>query len=311
MDLTNDERRIAIEVIATLVRIKSSMAEMILKPAGVSSCVYKPLLYKRDEETGCTLSKRQIAPIMVYTLSQNENGVRSIRAINEIAANWTSFELAEDEAAARLLVEKARDLIKTIRKLEKTESAKTILDREEEVARIEQGRASLITRQLDLFAMMYDSLGTSSTYRKGIVLQDLLHGLFSFFQIQILTCFSMDDSGKLISGEFRLEKKYYMLECRWAEPLSSMTDLSELNRMVSTTKHLKAGICFSIEGWSEDFEYIVRSSPNLRISFISGKDLKQIASGKIDFFDYMLVKTAKLECSADPFFSVTDYLDEL
>jgi len=43
-DLGTEGRRLAIEIIATLVHIKSTMVELILKPAGISSDIYKPLL---------------------------------------------------------------------------------------------------------------------------------------------------------------------------------------------------------------------------------------------------------------------------
>ncbi|MDR3602595.1 MAG: hypothetical protein P4L49_19295 [Desulfosporosinus sp.] len=38
---------------------------MILMPAGIPPEVYKLLLYKRDEATGKTLSKRKIAPLIL------------------------------------------------------------------------------------------------------------------------------------------------------------------------------------------------------------------------------------------------------
>jgi hypothetical protein len=62
VDLGVEERRIAIEAIATLVHIKSTLAELLLKPAGVPSDVINPLLYLRDDATGRPMSKRKIAP---------------------------------------------------------------------------------------------------------------------------------------------------------------------------------------------------------------------------------------------------------
>ena len=68
MDLGIEGRRVAIEIIATLVHIKNTMAELILKPAGIPADVYRELLYKRDETTGRSLSKRQIAPLIIDVL---------------------------------------------------------------------------------------------------------------------------------------------------------------------------------------------------------------------------------------------------
>jgi hypothetical protein len=60
-DLGTDERKLAMEAIATLCHVKRVMADVLLRPAGVPEEVYRPLLYRRDE-TGRLLSKRQIPP---------------------------------------------------------------------------------------------------------------------------------------------------------------------------------------------------------------------------------------------------------
>src|SRR5579872_534552 len=96
MDLGVEQRRVAIEILATLVHIKSTLAELILKPAGVPANLYRPLLYKRDEDTGRALSKRQMAPLILDALSAEPNGAHVLRALIEIAAHWSSFHLADD-----------------------------------------------------------------------------------------------------------------------------------------------------------------------------------------------------------------------
>ncbi len=59
MDLGIEGQRVAIEVIATLVHIKSTMAELVLKPAGIPVDCYRSLLHRRDDSTGRPLSKRR------------------------------------------------------------------------------------------------------------------------------------------------------------------------------------------------------------------------------------------------------------
>src|SRR5689334_1593291 len=122
MDFGVDARRLAVEIIATLVHIKSTMADMILKPSGITSDIYSSLLYKRDEITGKTLSKRKIAPLILDAVEQR-HGVESVlRAMIEIAANWSSFHLAENEFAARATVQKARELLGNIELMEAREA---------------------------------------------------------------------------------------------------------------------------------------------------------------------------------------------
>jgi hypothetical protein len=44
MDLGTDQRRLAIEIIATLVYMKNGVVEFVLRPAGVPADIYGPLL---------------------------------------------------------------------------------------------------------------------------------------------------------------------------------------------------------------------------------------------------------------------------
>src|SRR6266478_627725 len=109
-DLGTDERRVAIEAIATLCHIKRAMVDLLLKPAGVPEEVFQTLLYRRDE-TGRVLSKRQIAPLIIAGCEQGAEGQQAVRRIVEIAATWSSFHLADNEYVARATVQKARELL--------------------------------------------------------------------------------------------------------------------------------------------------------------------------------------------------------
>ena len=106
MEISVEVRRVAIEIISTLVHIKSTMSELILKPAGVSLEIYQPLLYRRDENTGKILSKRQIAPLILDAIENHNDCIGVIRRMIEIAAHWSSFHLANDEFQARATVQK-------------------------------------------------------------------------------------------------------------------------------------------------------------------------------------------------------------
>jgi hypothetical protein len=105
------------EAIATLCHVKRVMADLLLRPAGVPEEVFRPLLYRRDE-TGCFLSKRQIAPLIIEGCDQQAGCQQSIRRIIEIAATWSSFHLADDEYAARATVQKAREVLGIIETME-------------------------------------------------------------------------------------------------------------------------------------------------------------------------------------------------
>jgi hypothetical protein len=194
MDFGVESRRLAIEVIATLVHIKATMAELLLKPAGIPVDIYKPLLYKRDETTEYTLSKRQIAPLILDALEQRGSSQQCIRNIIEIAANWSSFHLADDEYQARVTVQKARELLGNIELMEEREIKQREIARKQELARLERDRAEILKKQLELLLMMFDNLAISEdTQRRGSHLQDLLNRLFDLYQLPVMQSFSRNN----------------------------------------------------------------------------------------------------------------------
>ena len=62
MQVGPDDKGLVIEAIAVLAYRKLDMANLVLKPAGVPTEIYRRLSYQRDDLTGRILSKRQMAP---------------------------------------------------------------------------------------------------------------------------------------------------------------------------------------------------------------------------------------------------------
>lgn len=122
MDPGVEGRKLAIEIVATLVHIKSTMADLLLRPAGVPAEVYRAVFQRRDEATGRPLTKRQMAPLILEVLDQQNLTGSAVRALTEIASGWSSFHLADDECAARATVQKAREFLGTIELYEAREA---------------------------------------------------------------------------------------------------------------------------------------------------------------------------------------------
>ncbi len=217
-DLGIEGHRVAIEIIGTLVHIKNTMAELLLKPAGVPPDVYRDLLYKRDEATGRSLSKRQIAPLILDELEQRGLSKSTVRNMIEIASGWSSFHLADDEFAARATVQKAREVLGNLELMEVREAKQRELARKEEIARMEKERSEILTKQSELLLMMFDDLATANdAQRRGYLLQDLLNRIFDLHRISIVRPFTRNEGGEQIDGAFTLEGWHYLVECRWRQ----------------------------------------------------------------------------------------------
>jgi hypothetical protein len=310
MDLGVEGRRLAIEVIATLVHLKSTMAELILKPAGVPPDVYRSFLYKRDETSGRTLSKRQIAPFLLDTVERRSEGPTVIRAIIKIAAHWSSFHLADDEFAARATVQKARELLGTLEMMEVREAKQRELARKQELARMERERAELITRHSELLLMMFDDLAKSDDpHRRGYLLQDLLGRTFDLHQIPLVKPFTRNEGAEQIDGAFKMEGWHYLVECRWRQKLADIRELDGLKGQVDRSGKQAMGLFLSINGWSEHVPKVMKQNPEKSIILMDGYDLRAVLAGQADLRDFLLAKVAKLTLDGgEPFLGAAAYL---
>lgn len=311
MEVGIEERRLAIEVIATLVHIKNTMVELILRPAGVPPDIYRPLLYRRDESTGRPLSKRQIAPLILDAIEGRPDYRNVIRRIIEIAAHWSSFHLADNEFLARATVQKARELLGTIELMEAREAKQREIARREELARMEQERAEGLKKHSGLLLMMFDELAVSTDeQRRGYLFQDLLNRLFDLHAIPVVSSFTRNEGGEQIDGAFKIEGWHYIVECRWRKKLSDIREIDGLFGQVGRSGMQTIGLFLSINGWSDNVCPLLKQNPSKSILLMDGYDLRAILAGQVDLRDFFLARVAKLNLEAEPFYGVNQYLNE-
>jgi hypothetical protein len=119
----SDARRLALEVMATLAHIKKVAADQLLRPAGVSEDLIRTFLNGRDAATGKALTKRQAGATILEELGRHDKDGAVVRRLVELAANWNSFHLADNEYEARAVVQKARELVGVLATADEREKA--------------------------------------------------------------------------------------------------------------------------------------------------------------------------------------------
>lgn len=304
-----EARRVAIEAIATLAHIKSTMTELILKPAGVPRDVYAPLLYRRDDTTGRTLSKRQIAPLILDAIQERAGCENVVRTIVEVAARWTNFHLAGDEFVARATVQKAREVVGTIELMEAREAKQRELAQKEELARLEKERAERLSKTSQLLLMMFDDLAVSDDPQKrGYLLQDLLNRTFDLHEIPVVKAFTRNEGGEQIDGAFKFEGWHYLVECRWRTKLANIRELDGLKGQVDRSGKQTMGLFLSINAWSDNVLPLLKQNPSKDIILMDGFDLRTILGCQVDLRDFILAKIAKLNLEGDAFLGAREYL---
>lgn len=311
MDISVEERRVAIQAIATLAHYKNVMVNLILKPAGIPSEVYGPLLSRRDEITGQILSKRKVAPLILDAMKSRPGGSDMVRRIVEIAAQWDDFHLAGDEFEARATVQKAQEILRVIEEAEARKATQRQQAQKAESVRVESEQARLFQRHLELLLMMFDELTRSDNpQQRGYLLEELLTRTLDLHEIPVAKSFTRNEGGEQIDGAFKFDGWYYLVECRWRNRLSDIGELDGLHGKIYRSGRQTMGLFLSINGWSEHVVPLLKQNPQKSIILMDGYDLRTVLSGQVALRDLLLAKVAKLNLEGDPFLSAGQYLKE-
>jgi hypothetical protein len=309
IDLGVDERRVAMEAIATLAYIKSNLVEFLLKPAGVPSEIIRSNLNARDDSSGKPLSKRQIAPRILDALDKRSDCAGVIRAIVSIASEWDRFHLADNEFSARAIVQKARELMGTIEQMEAREQRQRDLARREAADRVERERSDTMRKHNELLLQMFDELsGSSNRQDRGYLLQELLNRLFDLHQIPVVRSFQRNSGAEQIDGAFRIDGWHYLAECRWRHEPADTRDLDGLLGQVNRSGKQTMGLFLSIHGWSKHIVPMLQQNPSKSIILMEGHDLRTVLDTRINLREFILGKIAKLNFDAQPFLGINEYL---
>ena len=262
IDLGTEERRIAIEAIATLVHIKSTLTELLLKPAGVPLDIIKRLINLRDDATGRPMSKRKIAPLILDEVEKRPDCHAVVRAIVNISARWTNFHLANDEFQARATVQKARAIMGTIEEMDAREERQRELSRDGRCVPPRTREPEMKRKHNELLLLMFDEMAKSdNSHNRGYLLQELLNRLFDLHGIHVVRSFQRNGGAEQIDGAFKIEGWHYLTECRWRQKPADGRDLDGLLGQINRSGRQTMGLFLSIHGWSENVIPILRPEP--------------------------------------------------
>ncbi|AZU62562.1 hypothetical protein [Neobacillus mesonae] len=307
MQLNENIRKLTIEIIANLVNIKNQMYEQILKPAGIKKEQFVKLKGFRNAD-GKLYTKREIGVMLLEGFDNPIEEKKFIKTVIKIAANWNKFHLAENEYTARATVQKAREVLNTIEIMEATELQLLEEEKKREKLRIKELKAREeqkleISKQSKLLLMMFDEMAKTkdNPQKKGYLLEQLVNMLFQLYDIALLESFRRNNGGEQIDGAFKLDGWHYIVEMKWTNQLTDMSQLDSLYGKVARSGKQTMGLFISINGWSTNVVPLMKQSPDKSIFLMDGYDLRVVLSGEIDLIELLQKKIAKFNLLSEPY----------
>ncbi len=308
MDVGIEERKVAIEIIATLVYRKSRMVELILEPASIPASVYRPIFKQRNPVTGKELTKREMGELILDALENRPDGLKAILEIIKIAASWTEekYYLADkEEYRARAIVQKARSMLGTVQLLEE-QDARQQDQRNEALARIERDHEKERLRKI-----LEDLWVAKDVRYRGYQLEILLRDTFNLYHIPMHEPFRRNHGSEQIDGAFKLEGWYYLVECKWQTKQADSSQVDAFRGKVTRTTQQMMGLFLSINGWTEGVITTLKQNRDKCIILMNGQDLYYLlTNSQADLRAFLLAKNDALSLKCEPFLGIADYLQQ-
>lgn len=302
-----EARRLAIQIIATLVNLKKGAAARLLRPAGVEEEAIRRFLNGRNPATGGKTSKREAAGALLEELKRDKRESEFLRALIALAADWDDFHLAANEFEARATVQKARELNGSMIEAEAREREASSRRREaaERLRRTEYGTRVHVGSPLLL--SMFDHLtATSETpQRRGLLLEDLLNRVFDLHGVAVTRSFTRNHGGEQIDAAFEFDGWHYLVECRWREKLADIRQLDGLVGQVNRSGKQTMGLFLSINGWSENVPPLLKQNPGKNVFLMHGYDLRLLLAQPLDLRMALKTKLSALNLETEPYAAIT------
>jgi hypothetical protein len=309
VSVDTEARKAALEILATLVYVKKIAADRLLRPARVPDPLIKRFLKGRDATTGEALSKRQAASLILDELAQAGAEHEVVRSLLNIAADWVSFELAQDEYKARAVVQKARQLVGTIAETDAREQSERETRAAALAARQKLEREGALRKESALMLAQLEAHAVESNAQtRGYLLEDLLNRLFVLHGIPVLRSFRRNSGAEQIDAAFEMEGWHYIVECRWRTKLADIRELDGLYGQIARSGAQTMGLFLSVNGWSDNVVPLMKQNPNKRVILMEGYDLRTVLSQPIDLRRLLKAKLGALNLETEPYFSVSNLL---
>jgi hypothetical protein len=296
-----DARPLALEAIATLVHVKRTTAEQLLRRAEVPEDLIRRFLTEKDLATGEKRSKREAGALVLDELARRgaENDV--VRRLVAIAATWDAFHLAQDEYRARAVVQKARELHGILVEAEARERAQAERRAQEAADRLKREKKTLLRDQSALLLAQFEHAAVEGQpHQRGFLLEDLLNRTFVLHEITVHHSFRRNAGGEQIDAAFEMDGWHYVVECRWRARLADIGQLDGLTGKVSRSGKQTMGLFLSVDGWSDHVVPLLKQNPDKNIILMEGLDLRMVLAQQVDLRRLLKAKLAALNLRRSP-----------
>lgn len=176
--------------------------------------------------------------------------------------------------------------------------------REAEQARVENARA--IADKLEELKLLFYSIMSEDRQKRGYSLEKLLNDLFALYDIDAKGSFRIQ--GEQIDGAFTFQSNEYLLEAKWRQELTPLSDLDAFAGKVRRKLDNTLGVFLSMSGFQPNALHLSGQGGRPTLLLMDGSDLTMALEGRIAFPDLLARKRQHASQTGEIFLRAVDLL---
>lgn len=236
-------------------------------------------------------TKRNIVARVINMLERN--GEKTFSLLLQLL--YTVADFADFSHLQRLVDGKEKEMKARNAVIALRQHVKGFHDIQKEHEEIKLRREKIIARQnqlnrtkqilLGLKKDFYSWTASSDRQGSGYALEKILYRLFESSDLDPKGSFKV--TGEQIDGAFSYKYEEYLLEAKWRNKLTSLSDLDSFSGKIGRKFENTLGLFISISGFSKEALIQFRNSSDKRVLLMDGEDLIAVLDERITIIDLL------------------------
>ena len=152
-------------------------------------------------------------------------------------------------------------------------------------AQEERGKTDFKKRLTDINNRFLAYHQNPNRQERGYALEDILYDVFLLFELNPQGSFRR--IGEQIDGAFYHEGNHFLLEAKWTQRPSALSDLRDLDGAVGSSLDNTLGLFVSLNGFTQDALDAYAQGNRPKLICMDGMDLMSVLGGQIDLGDLL------------------------
>ena len=258
------------------------------------------------------LKKNIVARVIDLLVKNGDKTHNALMQLIFYVSDFSDFSHLEILDGGREKAKIAKEAVKALRvQVQGHQSIQKEIEEAKQRREKMQARQNMLNRTkqilLELKTEFYSWTVSSDRQASGFALEKILYRLFELSDLDPKGSFKV--IGEQIDGAFSFNYEEYLLEVKWRNKQTSLSDLDSFSGKIGRKFENTLGLFISISGFSEDALAQFRNSADKRVLLMDGEDLIAVLDERITITNLLARKRREAAQTGNIYLKYRDMLN--